>query len=194
MPMPIETTFASGSTLYAVLHNPDGTVWNDLNSAWETFNASLWAQYAIALTEQGTSSYYKAAYPTVAVDALSTVVIYEQSDVAPAITDAASGIGQSQGVNVAAIAENLSVTETLQISLLGMKTGAVVTGTSSSIFTTNLADTTNNVYQGRLCLFTSGALIRQVGNIIAYSGATHAITVGGPFTATPSAGDSFIIV
>jgi hypothetical protein len=193
----IETVFSTGAMLYTVIHNPnDGTIWNTANSAWETFNASVWAQYAISMTEQATTGYYEANYPTAISGVLTTEVCYQQSGSSPAISDApATGIGQSQGSNVAAIANSTTAASTLAISVGTMPTGAIVSGTlTSTAFTTSLADTTDNVYQGRLIIFTSGALVRQVGNITAYSGSTFTIMVGGAFTSAPSAGDTFIIV
>ena len=198
MTNPIETTFTSGATLYAVVHHTDGRVWNDSLQAWEAFDDSKWAQYTIPLTEQGHSGYYRANFPSGASgDFLTTEVVYQQAGGTPATIDApATGIGQSQGVDVAAISKSVTAAARLALSLGLMKTGSVTssgTSTVSKIYT-DLDDTADNVYQGRLISFTSGALICQMANIASYNAAEHSITVAGAFTEAPGIADTFIIV
>lgn len=196
----IETIGVSGLSLYVVIFNCiTGQVWNTTLNAgaggWENYNSGHWAQYAIALTEKAGSGYYSGTYPAAiaAANVLTTEVIYANGT--PTLGDAPQGIGQSQGVSVRAIAGDAAAGANLQRSASGMVLGAVAAGSlTSSAFTTDLASTTNAAYQGRVILFTSGVLIGQVGNIIAYNGTTRAVTVGGPFTAAPSAADKFVIV
>ena len=198
---PIETTFSSGATLYAILHKPTtGELWNNVAQAWQAFNEANWASYAVPLAEQGTTGYYYAAYPAAAAgdgSFLTSDVIYQQAGAGPATIDApATGIGQSQGVDVAAVKSNALAASRLERSLSAMIIGEVTgvgVSTETLIYTT-LDDTADNVYQGRLLVFTSGNLIRQVANISAYSAVNHTLTVAGPFTAPPALADSFIIV
>lgn len=194
---PIETTYSSGATLYAVVHHTDGRIWNNDGSAWEAFNDARWAQYAIPMTEQGSSGYYRAEYPEDAGGVLTTEVVYNQADVAPALGDApATGIGQSQGVDVAAIKANVTAASNLEKSAGSMIQGAVTSAGAStvSVIYTDLDDTITNAYQGRLLVFVTGNLIHQVANISAYNAVTHTITVAGPFTEAPAVADAFIIV
>lgn len=198
MPLnPIETTYSSGSTLYAVIHHTDGRVWNNIEEAWEAFEDAKWAQYAIAMTEQGSSGYYRAEYPAGAGGVLTTEVVYNQAGGTPALGDApATGVGQSQGVDVAAIKTNVIAASNLQKSLSSMIQGAVTalgTSTASKIYT-DLSDAAANVYQGRIMIWTSGALIRQVGNILSYDATDNFLIVSGPFTEAPGVADTFIIV
>ena len=194
---PLETTFSSGATLYAVIHNPDGRIWNNVMEEWEAFNEANWAEYAVPLTEQGTSGYYRADFPAGAADILSSDVVYQQAGVAPDTVDApATGIGQSQGVDIAAIKSSVVAASNLNKSLLTMIQGAITSGgtsTASKVFT-DLADDTDYVYVGRIIVFTSGVLVRQVGNITAFNAIEHSVTVGGPFTQAPGVADTFIIV
>lgn len=198
MSNPIETTFSSGATLYAVIHHTDGTVWNESLQVFEAYDDAKWAQYAIALTEQGSSGYYRGTFPAGAKgDFLTTEVVYQQAGGSPTLGDApATGVGQSQGFDVAAIAKSCVAAQRLAISLGGMITGAVTSAAAptASEFTTDLPDTANNVYQGRLMLFYTGGLLRQVANIAAFNGTTKAIKVAGPYTAAPGVADAFIIV
>ena len=196
MANPIETAFSSGATLYAVVHHTDGRVWNNTNSAWEAYSGALWAQYAVALTEQGTSGYYRGTFPTGATDVLSTEVVYQQSGGTPALGDApATGIGQSQGVDIAAVKTSVTAALNHKTALLGMIIATVTSsGTSTALkIYCDLADTVD-AYQGRVVLFASGALIRQVGNIVSYDATGHFLTMASGFTAAPVVGTTFIIV
>ena len=196
MTTPIETVYQSGVTLYAVIHSSEGKVWNTNSLAFENFNSAHWGQYAISLTEQTGSGYYSATYPAEITDTLTTETIYVQGGGSPAIGDAPPiGIAQSQGTNVAAIGNEVTAAANLAASAGSMITGALVSGTlSTTEFTTDLPDVTDDVYIGRIVIFTSGDLIRQVGNIIAYDGATSKITVAAPFTDVPSVADKFVVV
>lgn len=83
----------------------------------------------------------------------------------------------------------------LSTSAKTMETGTAVTGTlSSTQFTTNLSNATDSAYVGRIVVFTSGSLIRQVGVISAYVGASKTITVSSALTGAPSNGDGIIVV
>ena len=196
MQFPLEIAFSSGETLYAVLHNPDGQVWNNTLKAWEVFNAANWSLYAVPLTEQGASGYYRGVYPVEITDVLTSEAVYRQAGGVPALGDAPSlGLGQSQGSSVGAVNGNAQAAKNMEGSLANMMLGAVVAGTLlNNEFTTDLPDTTDDVYQGRIVLFTSGALIRQVGNIIHFTASSATLKVAGPFTEAPGVGDTFVII
>jgi len=194
MAQPITALYTTGQHLYAVLISPSGTWWN--GATFEAYNSGHWSTYAVPLTEYTGSGVYSATYPVSSPTVLTTDVIYLQAGGSPTLGDTpAANFYQSQGFNLGAIAGDYTGPIKLQLTLASMLTGAVVAGTlTPSSFPTNLISTTNAAYQGRICLFTSGALINQVGNIVAYSGSTFTITVGGPYTASPSIGDTFVIV
>lgn len=195
---PIETTYSSGAILYAIVHHTDGRVWDNVAQGYEVFNDANWASYAVLMAEQGTSGYYRALFPAAAGgDFLTTEVVYQQASGAPSTIDApATGIGQSQGVDVAAIAKSVVAASRLAISLGGMVTGSItsaVTATATA-FPTTLDNTLTDAYQGRLVLFASGALKDQVGTISHYDVAVGLLTMTGPFTEAPGVADAFIIV
>ncbi len=197
MNSPIQATYQTGQALYAVLFNPDNdTVWNENDSVWEAYNSGHWAQYAVVLAEYSGSSYYRASYPITSPTVLSTEIIYLQGGGSPTLGDTAiSGPYQSQGANLGAVAGSFQAPLNLERTLDGMLQGSVIAGTlTPSAFPTDLTSTTNAAYQGRVCLFLTGALIKQVGNVIAYDGTSFTLTVGGPYTAAPSIGDKFIII
>jgi hypothetical protein len=195
---PIETVFSSGSNLYAVIHHADGRIWKEIAQEWQDYNDANWLSYGVALTEQGASGYYRSNFPAGAVgDFLTTEVVYNQAGVYPALGDApATGIGQSQGVDVAAIAKSCLAAQRLALSLGGMVVGAVTSAISPTAlsFSTDLPSIKNNTYQGRLILWATGALKDEVGNISASAAANGKVVVNGPFTEAPGVADAFIIV
>ncbi len=82
----------SGATLYAVVYNAAGQLWN--GSTFETLVVANWTTYDIALTETPASSYrYLGTMPAVAAG-LYSVAVYEQAGAAPAVSDTLVGTGQ----------------------------------------------------------------------------------------------------
>jgi len=59
-------------------------------------------------------------------------------------------------------------------------------------FITNLTETTNNHYKGRLLTFLDGNLKNQTTDVVQYFGATKQIVVTG-MTEAPANGDTFVI-
>ena len=192
----IETFLASGQFPYAVIHHPDGRVWNlTLNAGaggWEAYNSGHWSQYAIALTEQAGSGYYSATYPAAIVDVLTTEVLYLNAT--PTLGDVPAGGTQTQGVSLAAVFGDASVATKMQTSLASMVRGAVAAGTlTTTSFTTNLTNPSANAYRGRSVLFATGDLAGQGGVISEYDPLTGKLTVTGAFTEAPTVADVFVI-
>lgn len=82
----------TGRTLYAVVRSSTGTVWNTAGAAFEAFNAANWADYDIALTEQGASGYYVGTFPA-ATAGVYNVEARDRAGGSPAVTDAVAGAG-----------------------------------------------------------------------------------------------------
>lgn len=195
MPTPIETIYLTGATLYAVIHNPSGTVWNNNTLTFETYNAGNWSNYAVPLTEQAGSGYYRGTYPAGISGVLTSEVFYEQKGGAPALSDAPpAGIIQSQGPNVGAIAGNQPAAQNLGKAAGAEVAGAAVTGTLSiTQATTDLTQPLASAYVGRTILWISGALSGMAAGITAYAPSNGLLT----FTALPAApanGDKFLII
>lgn len=202
MALTIETIYQTGSTLYAVIRRrSDGQVWNQtLNAgagAFEAYNVGHWSQYAIPLTEQANSGYYTGTYPAGIVNTLTSEVLYVQAGGGPVSGDAPPfNIGMSQGQSVAAVGgsavDAANMTAALGTQILGAAVGSVPGPLS---VTTTLPDTTDDVYLGRVIIWTSGAMIRQAARISAYNGGTKVLSVlAWPSNLTPSNGDTFVIV
>ena len=103
-----------------------------------------------------------------------------------------------------AVGKKLVVNDTLALSVTAIAnleksagtivSGAAAAGTlSTTQMTTDLTEATNDHYNGRIIIWTSGVLQNQATNITDYDGATKMLT----YTATteaPTAADTFIIV
>ena len=76
----------SGKTLYALILNASGQIWN--GSTFEAINAANWATYAIAMAEQSTTGIYTANFPAVAAGSYG-VTMRLRVGVSPATTDQA---------------------------------------------------------------------------------------------------------
>ena len=64
---------------------------------------------------------------------------------------------------------------------------------TATAFETNLAEASNDHYNGAFLVFTSGALLGQSRKIAGYVGATKVITTSA-FTEAPAGGDTFAIL
>lgn len=97
-------------------------------------------------------------------------------------------------VNVAQINGSAEAASDLAASAATIVTGAAITGTlTTSSFTTDLTEATNDHYIGRLVIFTSGVLKDQATDITDYDGTTKTLTVT-TMTEAPSNTDTFVIV
>ncbi len=82
---------------------------------------------------------------------------------------------------------------------LGKSAGTIVTGAaeagtlSTTEMTTDLTEATNDHYNGRIVIWTSGVLKNQASDITDYVGATGKLTYTA-VTEAPSAADTFVIV
>lgn len=192
----IQFVFTSGTNLYVILHDPvTNTVWNTDTEAWEAFNAGNWADYAIALTEQGASGYYSAAFPAAIGKVVTSEVVYQRVGGSPATSDSPAGpLLQSQGQNVQAIAGDADVVETLQQNLVAILRGAAAGVPTVSVIPTDLEITQSNALQGRSIVFTSGVAADCAGRIVSYNPTNGVVTLASPLAIAPEADDTFIIV
>ncbi len=194
----IETLYLSGRNLYVVIH-AGGQVWNKDTLAFENYNQANWAHYAVTLSEQTSSGYYFATYPTdIPEGTLSTECLYQQNGVSPVLPALPGGdsfldVFQSQGTNMQNIGGDGSTMLNLKAAADSEVRGAAVSGTlSTTQMTTNLS-AVDSAFVGRVIIFTSGANIRQATIITAFAQTNGLITFGA-VTAAPSAADTFVIV
>ncbi len=82
----------------------------------------------------------------------------------------------------------------LSKSALGIEPGAAIAGTlSTTQMTTDLTEATDDHYNGRIIIFTTGVLKNQATDITDYTGATKLLTYTA-LTEAPTATDEFVIV
>ncbi len=96
--------------------------------------------------------------------------------------------------NVTAISGSSDAADNLEASAKTIVVAAATSGTlTTTAMTTTLTETTDDHYNGRIIIWTSGVLKDQATDITDYTGATKLLT----YTATteaPSDGDTFVIV
>ena len=97
-------------------------------------------------------------------------------------------------MDVTSIAGDSTAATNLKASALGIVVGtATGTPTTTTMADSALTETTTDHYNGRIIVWTTGALAGQISDITGYNGATKTFT----FTATTnaaSAGDAYVIV
>lgn len=198
----LEVIYNSGANLYAVIRRrSDGYVWNTALNAgdggWQVYSVGNWAQYAIVLTEQTSSGYYVGTYPAAIGSTFTSEVFYARAGGSPASSDAPPFmLALTQGQGVAAVAgvglDAANMAAALSTQQLGAAVGAIP---GPLQVTTNLFDTTDDVYLGRVIIWTTGNMAKQAARISAYNGTTKIITVlAWPSNLTPEDGDEFVIV
>lgn len=73
----IESVLNTGVLAYAIIRDSTGLVWNGTN--FESYNSANWSTYAVNMTEQSLSGYYKAAFPSAINNGKYTFIVYQGS-------------------------------------------------------------------------------------------------------------------
>ena len=98
------------------------------------------------------------------------------------------------GVNVTSIDSNSEAATDLAASAGTIVRATAATGTlTTTEMTTNLTETTDDHYNGRIIIWTAGVLKDQATNITDYTGSSKKLTFTA-ITEAPSNGDTFVIV
>jgi len=89
----IIVSFQPTKTLYALVFNRIGQIWNTSTVAFEAYSTANYANYTIALTQQGTSSpFYDGTFPSAIVAGVYGVVAKQQLGGSAAETDPTVGV------------------------------------------------------------------------------------------------------
>lgn len=91
----IQVISANGDTLYAVIFNSAGNVYSVSGDIFEAWNNANILQYAISMSEQGSSGIFMANFPTApgVVAGLYSVIAKRQIGGSPAVADPGAGAG-----------------------------------------------------------------------------------------------------
>ncbi len=98
-------------------------------------------------------------------------------------------------VNVAQVSGSATAADNLEASALGIVSGAVNGGTptTTAFIADGFVESTDDHFNGRIVVFTSGACAGQASDITDYAGGTQMITVTA-LTEAPADNDTFVIV
>ena len=126
------------------------------------------------------------------VNALAANVITAASINANAITDAK--VADDIQVDIVSISTSTDAADKLEASAETIVTAAAAAGTlSTTQMTTTLTEVTNDHYNGRIIIWTSGVLAGQATDITDYNGVTKMVTYTA-VTEAPGDGDTFNIL
>lgn len=116
-------------------------------------------------------------------------------DAIKAITDQFAFTAANQvDANTLAISGSTDAADKLEASAETVVIAAAAAGTlSTTQMSTNLTEVTNDHYNGRIIIWTSGVLFAQATDITDYDGGTKILTYTA-VTEAPSASDTFVIV
>lgn len=112
----LQASFQTGKTLYVLIRNANGRVWNTGSSTFDVYASASFSSYTVNLTEQGTSGYYAGDFPT-AITTAGTyqIVVKNRLGGAPAETDPTVGT-QEVGWNGSGV---LTLTDLATSGLVG---------------------------------------------------------------------------
>lgn len=94
--------------------------------------------------------------------------------------------------NLLSISGSATAATNVKNGALGIVVSTASTGSTTTSIVTNLTETTDDHYNGRVITFTSGALLGQSSSISDYTGSTKTLTVVA-LTEAPANTDGFVI-
>jgi hypothetical protein len=89
----------TGKTLYFIVRggsNNTGLIWNTGTSLFEAYNNANYANYAIAMVEQGANNVYVGNFPSAIIPGMFNIVAYQQITGSPLQSDPRVGAGEFQ--------------------------------------------------------------------------------------------------
>jgi len=126
------------------------------------------------------------------IDTEIAAIITDTEDIQSRLPAALAGAYMSS--DAAAISGSTAAADNLEASAEVIVVAATAAGTlSTTQMTTNLTEATNDHYNGRIVIWTSGVLIGQASDITDYVGATKLVQYTA-VTEAPGDGDTFVIV
>jgi hypothetical protein len=177
----------TGKTVKVVVRNSLGQPYNTVTPGFEAYNAVNYANYSIALAEQGASGVYVGNMPVVAAGTYS-VVARDQAGGSPAESDPVVGAGQIEwaGTAVAYLA-GVGGSSTV-------RTGTAQAGAAATITLDAGASATNDLYAGEWVQITAGTGAGQTRFILSYVGSTKVASVAPNWKTNPDATSVFSVL
>ena len=159
-----------------------------------TDSAALASVCTVArLSELDAATGGKMANQVDVVEADTDAILVDTGTTLPALLPSAL-VGGKMDSDVTAISGSAAAADNLEASAKVIVTGAAIAGTlSTTQMTTNLTEATDDHYNGRVIIWTSGVLLGQATDITDYTGSTKLLTYTA-ITESPSAADTFVIV
>lgn len=206
----LETAIALASGEAALLKAESGTIVNIGTNTWSShlgggmYNLTLTASNTDTLGRLDVTVYDSAARPVTRTYFVVEANVFDslkgsdrlQVDARELDGNAASGFLSANDAlksDTVKINASYSAAERQSAAALGVVTGTVGTGSTTTSIVTDLTEATNDHYNGRTIVFKSGALDGQAATITDYSGSAKTLTVPA-LTEAPANGISFIIV
>jgi hypothetical protein len=180
----------SGRTLYALVWDTAGDIWN--GTSFETYTTANYANYDIPLTELGTASgYYSAAFPTTIDNGLYFVSVRRQTGGSPSETDSVNAYGEYSwdGINDDFVARDHAEND---VRIEGVVADA--TPAAGSFDGDAGLSGTDDFYNGSNLVFISGTLKGIARRVDDYTGATNTFTFNVAFPVAPADTDNFLII
>lgn len=166
----IQASYSSGRTVYALIRNRNGLVWN--GSAFEAYATANIATYAVSLTEQGSASgFYSGAFPTgITTPGVYSIVCKHQSGGSVAETDATVALGDIQwdGAATLPLADLATSGQVARFSPMRIARGTMIQN-----FPFKLVSAADHITP-----FTSGVISGQISR----DGAAFGVLQSGAFT------------
>jgi len=119
-----------------------------------------------------------------------------QTDDIPGTLTTIAGYVDTEVAAIKTVTDALTAAAAAKIALsaAGIVNGSAAAGTlSTTQMTTDLTEATNDHYNGRVVIWTSGVLAGQASDITDYDGASKMLTYTA-ITEAPSASDTFVIL
>jgi len=163
----------TGLTLYGVIRSFANTVWN--GSSLESYTSGNWANYDVAMSEQGSSQVYVGTFPGSITSGGYHVTIHRQAGGSVAETDPVIGSGgvdwtgsavlaafnaAADTVDVGKLSGDATAADNLEALVEGLQVGSVDSGNftpSTTAFETDLTETSDDHYNNQAVLWRSGS-------------------------------------
>ncbi len=188
------------TTVYCVIRDGVGKFWNSDTLALEDYNAANWADYAVALTQLGSSIFYDGTFPATLAAGCYRLYAFIQAGGSPSVTDDIEGfigvddqfywdgasLASLDEVNVAKVAGSSAASLALAAFWAGQEIGVAQDGDSNTITLADEASSVTDAYVGMSVVILSGTGAKQVPRrITAYNGTTKVATLSKNWPTTP---------